>query len=126
MKLFIVGTTELVCIREYSVKRDDNIAIECISFCIVEGDDIGIVIVAEIFVVDFQNFLVIDEHIAYLTDFFVIRCCHVVNPIGGFTFLDVWELNALCAISNHGVLFFLFGYIITHIDAKVRQFSKCT
>ena len=29
MQFFVVGTAELVSIREYSVKRDDNIAIEC-------------------------------------------------------------------------------------------------
>jgi cytidylate kinase len=59
MQFFVVGTAELVSIREYSVKRDDNIAIECISFCIVEGDDIGIVIVAEVFVVDFQDLFIL-------------------------------------------------------------------
>ena len=91
VQFLVVRTSELVGIGEDGVERNDDITADRVLLCIVERDDISIVVVAQIFVVHLQDFVVVDEQIADFTDLFAIRFSDTTDPEGRLAFLDMWE-----------------------------------
>ena len=69
MQLVVVGLAELLGIGAHSIERDDNIAVDDIALIVIEGDDIGVIIMAQILVVDLENLLVVYKHVAHLAHF---------------------------------------------------------
>ena len=59
MQLVVVGLAELLGIGAHSIERDDNITV----------DDIGVIIMAQLLVVDLENLLVVYKHVAHLAHF---------------------------------------------------------
>ena len=102
----------------------EQVAGKSVSFAIIKGDDVCVVVVTQILIVYFENLLIVNEKIAYFSDFLSVTGGHLANPVGGLSFLDVGEFYPLCFVSNHSLFF--FRYIIAHVNAKVLQLSECT
>ena len=58
-----------------------------------KGDDVGIVVVLQVFAVDGKDVLVVTEQVAYLADLLAIGGGYAPNPSGGFATLDVGEFD---------------------------------
>ena len=82
MQFFVIGTAEFIGIRKDRIEGNHEVAIEGLAFRIVEGDNICVVVVAEIFIIDFQDLVVVDEHIADFAYLLAIRLCHTADPAG--------------------------------------------
>ena len=61
VQFFVVVLVKKLGIGAYGIQRDDKIAVEDIILAIVEGDDVSIIVVTQIFVVDFEDVLVVAE-----------------------------------------------------------------
>ena len=72
MQFFIIWTTVFVGIGEDGVQRDHQVSINHLSFCIVEGDNVSIVVVTQKLVVGFQNLFIVNEEIADIADFLAV------------------------------------------------------
>ena len=101
VQLFVVFLLKQFSIRTDSVQRDDQIAIHHIAFVIVEGDDIGIVVVSQILAIDGKNMLVVTKQIAHLADLLAVGGCNTTNPSRRLATLDVGELDVFSVIGNH-------------------------
>ena len=69
VQLFVVRTAKLQGIAAHGVEGDDDVAIDGVALIVVEGDDVGEIVVAQILAVDFEYLLVVDKEIAYLSHF---------------------------------------------------------
>lgn len=67
---FVVIAGKLFGISAYRIKADEEVAAQTVSFAIIKGDDIRIIIVLEILTVYFEYLLVRTENIGDFTDFF--------------------------------------------------------
>ena len=101
VQLFIIILAELLGIGAYRIKRDHQVTIQRITFTIVEGDDICVVVVPQVFIIHLKDLLVVAEKIAYLAHLLTIRGCHGTNPCGGLSPLDLRHLHAFYTICNH-------------------------
>ena len=83
------------------IQRNDEVTIKHIILAVVEGDDVGIIVVSQVFVVDFEDVLVVAEQVANLADLLAVSGCHTTNPCGGLATLDIGEFDVLCRIGDH-------------------------
>ena len=58
MQFLLIGGFECFRIAFHRIQADENIAGNLVSACIIEGDDIGVIIMFQILAVHFQNLLV--------------------------------------------------------------------
>ena len=79
-QLVVVRLAEELGVRAYGVERDDEVAVDDIAVGVVEGDDVGVVVVAEILAVHLENLLVVAEEIAYLSHSSAVRGCNLPDP----------------------------------------------
>ena len=49
----------------HSVKGNDDVTIYCVAFIVVEGYDVGIVVMSEEFIVHLEYFRIITEEVSY-------------------------------------------------------------
>ena len=112
MELIIVGLAKLLGIGADRIERNHDVAVNHIILIIIEGDDIGIVIMTQILVVHFENLLVIYKHIAYLTHLAAMRGSYLANPGTRITLLDLWHFHAVYIVCYHTLLppIFLFYF----------------
>lgn len=91
----LLGVGCLLCfgIAFYGVEADKDIAVYRVPFCIVEGDDVCIVIVVEVLLVYLKYFLVVAENVCDVTNFFPVCSSHGAQPCSCLASLDVWELD---------------------------------
>ena len=80
-------------IGAYGIQRDDKVAINGIAFALVEGNDVGVVVVPQILAVYGEDMLVVAKQIAHLADLLAIGSCHATNPSRRLATLDVGELD---------------------------------
>ena len=79
-EFFLVWLAEQFGIRAHCVETYDEVATDYVVFIIVEGDDVGIVIVSEILIIDLKDFLIIYEEIAYFSHFSSVRGSYLLDP----------------------------------------------
>ena len=104
MELIIVGLAKLLGIGADRIQRNHDVAVNHIILIIIEGDDIGIVIMTQILVVHFENLLVIYKHIANLTHLAAMRGSYLTNPGTRITLLNLWHFHAVYIVCNHTLL----------------------
>ena len=99
VQFFVVGSALLLGVAEHGVKADDNVARYGVLdahgfkvFSIVEGDDVGVVVVLQVLLVDFEYVFVITEHIAYVAYFLSVGCRYGSDPSVGVALGDFWHL----------------------------------
>ena len=104
VKLIIIGFAKLLGIGTDGIERNHNIAIDDIILIVIEGDDIGIVIMPQILIINLENLLVIYKHIAYLSYLAAMRCSYLANPGTGVALLDLWHFHAIYIVCYHTLL----------------------
>ena len=120
VQLFVIGSSEQVGIGEDSVERDIQVAVQHLPFGIVEGDDVCVIVMAEKFVVHLEYLVVVHEQIADFTDFLAIRSCHLPDPVGGISLLDI-GLTAGILLIPDGVLCIVNGILTKVRDARAYK-----
>ena len=95
VQFFVVVLVKKLGIGAYGIQRDDKIAVEDIILAIVEGDDVSIIVVTQIFVVDFEDVLVVAEQVAYFANLLAVGGGYATNPCGGLTSFDIGEFDVL-------------------------------
>ena len=67
-------------VAPHGVKRDEDVAIETLGGGVVEGDDIGVVVVLQELAVDRKNLLVVSEQVVDITHTIAVLCRYSTNP----------------------------------------------
>jgi hypothetical protein len=75
-------------IASYSIQRNEHIAGNSVQPAVVEGYDVGEIIVLEILAVDFNNFFIVAKDIRYIAHRFSEIPGNRVNPAAYQTFVD--------------------------------------
>ena len=86
----------------YGIERDDKVAVELVALAVVEGDNVGEIVVLEILTVDLEDFLVGAEEVAHLAYCLAIGGGHTAYPAGSVATADGWHGHSLGRISDHG------------------------
>lgn len=68
MELALIGSTHQFGIGGYGVERQEYVAADTASACIVEGDDVGVIIVTKKLAVDLENLFISTEDIVDRTE----------------------------------------------------------
>ena len=114
---FVVVIGELFRIGAYGIKADEEVTVETVSFAIVEGNDICIIIMLQILAVHFEYLLVRAEDVGDFTDSFSVSGGYGFYSFRGFTLLDGWHFHAVCLITNH----FIYDLMIYDVRLKLRS-----
>ena len=101
MQFSFISLVELFGIGTYGIEADEEVARDTISFGVVEGNDVGVIVMLQILAVHFQNLLIGAENIGYFADFLAIAGSHLFHPLGGFAFLDLRHCDVLGLVSYH-------------------------
>ena len=116
-ELLVVGLAELLGVAAHRVYGDDDVAVDGVALGIVEGDDVGVVVVVEVGAVDFQNPLVGDKHVADVAHALAVGGSHAPNPCGDGSFVEGWHSDAVAVVGNHGGVG-IMGDICSRLDRK--------
>ena len=65
MEFALIGLIELLGIGAHGVEADDDIACNLVAFGIIEGDDVGVIVVPKELAIAVENTLVVDELVAH-------------------------------------------------------------
>ena len=101
VELFIIILVIGFSIGANGVERDDDVAIKYITFIVVESDDIGELVMSQIFMVHFENLIIVAEEVADLTHLTTIGCGYSPYPSRGLTFLNLGHSYALTIVCYH-------------------------
>ena len=66
VQLFVVGTAEEFGVRAHRIERNIEIARKYIGCAVVEGDDVGVIVVLKITTVHIEDFLIVAKNVVYL------------------------------------------------------------
>ena len=99
MKLGIVICFKHLGIRTNSIEANEDITTQAVTFTIVKGNDIGIIIMLQVFAVYLQYSLVIAEEIGDFTNSLLVRCSYRFYPftnlrwsMAGILMFSVWKV----------------------------------
>ena len=101
VELVVVGLAEEFGIGTYGVEADDDVAIDDVVFIVVEGDDIGIIVVTEVLVVDLEYLLGVNKHISHLAHTTSVAGSYGPDPGIGGALLYGGHAHALYIVCNH-------------------------
>ena len=104
MQLAFVGLVELLCIGSHRIKTDEQVSADAVSFRVVEGNDVGVIIVLQVLAVYLQYLFVGTEYVCYFSHFLSVAGCYLFHPFGGFAFLDGRHRYVFGLIGYHGFL----------------------
>ena len=107
MQLPFIRLFELLGIGSYGVEADEEVARYSVPFGIVEGDDVGVIVMLQVLAVHFQYLLVGAEYVSHFAHLLALGGSHLFHPFGGFAFLDWRHRDVLSLISNHSLFVFL-------------------
>ena len=95
MEFALVGLIELLGIGAHGVEADDNIACNLVAFGIIEGDDVGVIVVSKELAIAVENTLVVDELVANFAQSLAMVLSDLANPGADVTSADSRHCNAL-------------------------------
>ena len=101
VELVVVGLAEEFGIGAHGVEADDNVAVDDVVFIVVEGDDIGIIVVTEVLIVDLEYLLVVNKHISHLAHTTSVAGSYGPDPGIGGALLYGGHAHALYIVCNH-------------------------
>ena len=93
VQLVVVSLAKLLGIGAHRVEADKQVAAQHIALAVVEGDDVGVIVVLEVLAVHLEYLFVVAEHVGHLAHALVVRCCHGAHPCGGFAVRYVGHLD---------------------------------
>src|SRR5574344_900523 len=108
MELLVVGRAKLLGSGAHGVETDDKVAIDTVALVVVEGDDVGVVVVTKVFAVDLENLLVVNKHISDFSHLSAIFGSHGLYPSRSFALFYIRHFHALTVVCYH-ILYFLFA-----------------
>ena len=97
-----IGGVLLLAIAGHCVETYIYVAVDGIALGIVEGDNVGIVIVAQVLAVDLQYLGIVAKLVAQFSNLVAVSSSHGSQPAGGFPPLDGWKGYVARIIGNHG------------------------
>lgn len=103
MELFVKINMLLNSIAADCVNADIYIAIDYLALCVVEGDDVGVIIVAKVLAVYLKYFLVIAEHVAQLAYCVAVACCYSTQPPRSIATAQTGEGYGVGMVGEHGM-----------------------
>ena len=80
VEFLIVGRALRLGIAAHRVEADEAVARDGVVLAIVEGDDVGVLVVVEVLAVHFEYFLIVAEDISHLSHPFAVARCHAAHP----------------------------------------------
>ena len=98
--LIIIGVLQ-GGIAAHCVEADKYIAIDYMAFGVVEGYDVGIVVVGEVLTIDLQYLLVVAEHISQLAYGIAVVSCHRAEPPRSVAASEMGEGDGFGVIGEH-------------------------
>ena len=101
VKFLIVSCGKLLTIGTYRIEADEEIATDGIVLRVVEGNDIGIVVVLQVLAVHLEYALIIAKYVVHIAHVLAIGGSHSTDPCRSRAFLDVWHTYAISLIGNH-------------------------
>ena len=141
MELLVVGLAKLLGIGAHGVETDDKVAVDAVALVVVEGDDVGVVVVTKIFAVDLEYLLVVNKHISDFSHLPAIFRSHGLYPSRGFALFYIRHFHALTVVCYHILYFFIckvtpfflihkekslifskLSLLFEHRDTKTRSF----
>lgn len=102
VQLRVVVASEELRIRAHGIEADEEVTAEPVAFAVIEGDDVGVVIVLQILAVHLQNLLVGTENIGDFTGPFPVSGGYGLDPFRGLALFDGGHVHAVCLITDHG------------------------
>lgn len=78
------------------VDADVDVARDDVAGGVVEGDDVGVVVVLQILIVDFKNLFVAAEDVVYFADASFVVAGNGFNPLGNCFFIYFGEFDSVC------------------------------
>lgn len=104
-----VRLVELLGVGAHGVQADEQVACDAVSFAIIEGDDIGVVIVLQVLSIHLQDFFIRAEDVGDFAYLLVVGGRYLFHPFGGFSLFDVGHGYPVGLITDHGCLGFNVG-----------------
>ena len=101
VKLLFVRLVEEFCIGANGVKTDEEVAAKAVAFTIVEGDDVGEVVMLQVLTIYFDDLFVIAEDVGYFTDAFAVTGGDGLDPCRSFGTRDGGKVDVDGMIGNH-------------------------
>ncbi len=101
MQLLIVFGGKLLAIAPHGVEADEEVATDDVALGVVEGDDVGVVVVLQELAVDLEDTLVVAEDVAHVAHLLAIGGGYGAYPCGGLALLDGWHHGAFGVVGNH-------------------------
>ena len=95
MEFALVGLIELLGIGAHGVEADDNIARNLITLGIIEGDDVGVIVVSKELAIAVENTLIVDELVANFAQPLAMELGNLANPGADVTSTNSRHCNAL-------------------------------
>jgi hypothetical protein len=101
----VLGAKEL-SITTHRIKTDEHVPRDHIPITLVEGDDIGIVVMIEKVLIGLQDALITTELVAELTDTTVIAGSDLTDPVAKDTLSEARLLDVFVSIVSYKLRFF--------------------
>ena len=101
VEFLFVGGTYVFGIRAHGVEGDEEVAADFISLRVVEGYDVGVIIVLEELTVDLQDFLIVHKDVSDGATTLAVCLCHGAYPSSGGRLVDIGEGEVDAVVGNH-------------------------
>ena len=76
LELLAIGDTIFLCVGAHRVEADEDVAADGVTLAVVEGDDVGVVVVFQELAIDLQYFFIVTKDISQVADLFLLAEGH--------------------------------------------------
>ena len=103
VKLFLVSSTYVFGVRTYGVEGNEEVAADFISLRLVEGNDVGVIIVLKKLTIDLQDLFIVHKDVGNGAAALAVCLCYGINPSSCSRLVDIGEGEVDAVVSNHNV-----------------------
>lgn len=100
MQLTFEWLFELLGIASHRVEANNDVATDAVACGIIEGDDVGIVIVLKELTIAFEYGFIVDKLIIHFAQTFAMKLCNLTDPGTYGRALDIGHLYPFVEIRN--------------------------
>jgi len=101
VQFVLVVLPELLGIGLDGVKADEEVSADAVALGVVEGDDVGVVVVLQVLAVHLQYALVVAEDVGHFAYALSVLGRYGLDPCVVLAFLDGGESYSVGLVSNH-------------------------
>jgi len=117
MQFPFVRLLELLGIGTHGIEADEEVATDAVSLGVVEGDDVGVIVMLQVLAVYFQYLLIGAKDIGHFAHLLAVGGGYLFHPFGGFSLLDWRHRDVLSLISNHSIFPF-WAKVMKKVDEE--------